>query len=94
MSDPQYGTEHRRRRASWAKHLREVGPVLCGREDCGRLVYPNHEDNFDGMPWHLGHGVAAHHGGTGDDATPWHGSCNLSEAYQISQSDGLRTYQW
>lgn len=94
MSDPQYGRDHRKRRANWQDQLINVGPVLCGKEGCGQLVHADPALNFDGRPWHLGHGIAAHHGGTGDDATPWHETCNLSEAYQISQTDGLRTYQW
>ncbi len=85
MSDP-YGAQHKARRAAWAKHLRTIGPVLCRKEGCGRLVHANPADNWDGAPWQLGHGTAAHHGGDGTDSAPEHRSCNTSEGWLISQT--------
>lgn len=94
MADPQYGPAHQARRAAWGRHLREVGPVLCRKPGCGRLVHAVPALNWDGKPWQLGHGVAARHGGNGEDSAPEHHTCNESEGYAISQDAGLNVYRW
>ena len=95
MADPAYNSPtHRNGRKAWGWHLANVGPVLCRKPGCGRLVYSDPAMNWDGKPWQLGHGVAVRHGGTGDDAAPEHMTCNESEGYAISQDAGLSVYQW
>ena len=86
MADPGYRSidGHPQRRAAWAKHLAEVGPVMCRREGCGRLVYADPAMNWDKMTWQLGHGKAVHHGGTGDDSAPEHAHCNTSGGRAIA----------
>ena len=94
VADPQYGAKHQARRRAWVALIDQCGPVLCGKEGCGRLVYNDPALNFDGAPWHLGHGVAHHHGGNGEDATPWHQTCNTEDGYLISQAEPLSAYEW
>ena len=83
MADPGYtwADGHPQRRAAWANHLREHGPVQCGcvgecHEHHGQCTVVIH----DGDDWHLGHGIAIKHGGTGEDSKPWCPACNLKAA--------------
>lgn len=81
MPKPQYGRDHRERRAAWQAYLIGAGPVACGctgqcRHHVGRcstLVTAESD-------WHLGHGVAVRDGGDGSDSTPWCRPCNLRDA--------------
>lgn len=94
MADPQYGPEHQARRRAWQQHLDTVGPVVCRKEGCGRLVYADPAMNYDGKGWHLGHGRAVHHSGDGADSAPEHDTCNTSDGYAISQSSPLLLREW
>lgn len=94
MAQPQYGADHVRRRKAWQHQLETTGPVICGHEGCGRLVYANPALNYDGATWQLGHGVAHHHGGNGQDSWPEHRKCNEGDGHRIATTKPLKTYEW
>lgn len=94
MADPAYNSKiHRDGRAYWTWYLTNIGPVPCV-EGCGHLVYADPAMNWDGQPWHLCHGLAVRHGGTGEDSGPGHTYCNDSKGYLISQTNPVTTYDW
>lgn len=83
MADPGYtwADGHPQRRAAWVKHLKNVGPIQCGcTGDCHTHTGQCQVVIRDGDQFHLGHGLALKHGGTGEDSTPWCPGCNLKAA--------------
>ena len=84
---PQYGWEHQKRRAHWARTIATSGGITCACPGgCGRHEGACQVFITEGTPWHLGHGLAHAYGGDGSDAAPWCVECNLKDGSNIGHA--------
>ena len=87
MAKPQYGADHRRRRADWKLELTRTGGRRCAcRGQCGRHRGRCPEWITADSAWDLGHGVAHTNGGDGTDSEPMCSSCNRAEGPKLARA--------
>lgn len=89
MPKPQYGAEHRARRAAWLDELTRTGGRQCAcRGQCGRHRGRCREWITAEGKWHLMHGLAHIRGGDGTDSEPGCPTCNLAEVAKLRDARG------
>lgn len=86
MPKPQYGADHRRRRADWQAELTRTGGRRCAcRGQCRHHRGQCREWLTADSEWDLGHGVAHTRGGDGTDSEPMCPGCNRAEGAQLRE---------
>ncbi len=95
MPKPQYGADHRRRRADWKQELRRTGGRrCCCRGQCGRHRGRCTEWITADSKWHLCHGLAVSKGGDGTDSEPGCPACNIAEVAKLRAAPPDASEEW
>jgi hypothetical protein len=95
MPKPQYGREHRARRAAWADELVRTGGRRCYcRGQCGQHAAQCQVWIKPGDKWDLAHGVAHINGGDGSDSEPSCPGCNRAEGSKLQRQPPPASEEW